>query len=111
MKEKGYDPAAVEGVDDLAYEIPICGRISPGRGRRPVQWWRSVGHSHTRLATECFVDELATLAHKDPYQFRRALLTKHPRHLAVLDLAAQKAGWNKPLPKGSCPGIAVPLRI
>jgi isoquinoline 1-oxidoreductase beta subunit len=73
----------------------------------PVQWWRSVGHSHTGFATECFIDELAALAHKDPYQFRRSLLTKHPRHLAVLDLAAQKAGWGQPLPKGHGRGIAV----
>jgi isoquinoline 1-oxidoreductase subunit beta len=72
-----------------------------------VQWWRSVGHSHTGFAVECFVDELALLARKDPYQFRRALLLKHPRHLRVLDLAAQKAGWGKPLPKGRGRGIAV----
>src|SRR6266571_4395426 len=108
MKEKGYDPAAVEGVDDLAYEIPnLAVEYHQAEVGVPVQWWRSVGHSHTGFATECFVDELATLAHKDPYEYRRVLLTKHPRHLAVLDLAAQKAGWNKPLPKGRARGIAV----
>src|SRR6266699_2135877 len=108
MKEKGYDPAVVEGVDDLAYEIPnLAVESHQAKVGVPVQWWRSVGHSHTGFATECFIDELAALAHKDPYRFRRSLLTKHPRHLAVLDLAAQKAGWGKPLPEGRGRGIAV----
>jgi isoquinoline 1-oxidoreductase subunit beta len=108
MKEKGYDPAAVEGVDDLPYAIPnLAIEYYQTEVNVPVQWWRSVGHSHTGFATECFIDELAALARKDPYQFRRALLLKHPRHLRVLDLAAQKAGWGKPLPKGRARGIAV----
>jgi isoquinoline 1-oxidoreductase subunit beta len=108
MKEKGYDPASVEGADDLPYSIPnIAIEYQQTQVNVPVQWWRSVGHSHTAFAVECFVDELAGLAHKDPYQFRRALLVKHPRHLGVLDLAAQKAGWGKPLPKGRGRGIAV----
>jgi isoquinoline 1-oxidoreductase subunit beta len=108
MKGKEYDPASVEGVDDLPYEIPnLAVESHQAQVGVPVQWWRSVGHSHTGFATECFIDELAALGHKDPYQFRRALLTKHPRHLAVLDLAAQKAGWGKPLPKGRGRGIAV----
>ncbi len=108
MKGKEYDPASVEGVDDLPYEIlNLAVESHQAKVGVPVQWWRSVGHSHTGFATECFIDELAALAHKDPYQFRRSLLTKHPRHLAVLDLAAQKAGWGKPLPKGRAHGIAV----
>ncbi|HEV8722432.1 MAG TPA: xanthine dehydrogenase family protein molybdopterin-binding subunit [Candidatus Binatia bacterium] len=108
MKEKGYDPASVEGADDLPYAIPnLAIEYHQTEVDVPVQWWRSVGHSHTGFATECFVDELAALAHKDPYQFRRTLLLKHPRHLRVLDLAAQKAGWGKPLPKGRGRGIAV----
>ena len=61
----------------------------------PVQWLRSVGHSHTAFAVECFIDELAGIAQKDPYQFRRALLQKQPRYLGVLDLAAQKADWGR----------------
>jgi len=108
MKGKDYDPASVEGVDDLPYEIPnLAVESHQAEVGVPVQWWRSVGHSHTGFATECFMDELAALGHKDPYQLRRALLTKHPRHLAVLDLAAQKAGWGKPLSKGRARGIAV----
>jgi isoquinoline 1-oxidoreductase beta subunit len=108
MKGKEYDPASVEGVDDLPYEIPnLAVESHQAEVGVPVQWLRSVGHSHTGFATECFIDELAGLTHKDPYQFRRALLTKHPRHLAVLDLAAEKAGWGKPLPQGRGRGIAV----
>ncbi|HVR22085.1 MAG TPA: xanthine dehydrogenase family protein molybdopterin-binding subunit [Candidatus Polarisedimenticolia bacterium] len=108
MKGKDYDPASVEGVDDLPYEIPnLTVESHQAEIKVPVQWLRSVGHSHTAFATECFVDELAGLAQKDPYEFRRALLQKHPRHLGVLDLAAQKAGWGKPLPKGMGRGIAV----
>jgi isoquinoline 1-oxidoreductase subunit beta len=108
MAEKGYDPASVEGADDLPYAIPnLAIEYYQTQVNVPVQWWRSVGHSHNGFATECFVDELAGLARKDPYQFRRALLLKHPRHLRVLDLAAQKAGWGKPLPKGRARGIAV----
>jgi isoquinoline 1-oxidoreductase beta subunit len=108
MAGKGYDPSAVEGVDDLPYEIPnLAVEYQQTDVKVPVQWWRSVGHSHTGFATECFIDELAGLARKDPLQFRRALLKKHPRHLAVLDLAAQKAGWGKPLPKDRGRGIAV----
>jgi isoquinoline 1-oxidoreductase subunit beta len=108
MKGKDYDPASVEGVDDLPYEIPnLAVESHQAEIKVPVQWLRSVGHSHTAFATECFVDELAGVAQKDPYQFRRALLQKHPRHLGVLDLAAQKAGWGKPLPKGMGRGIAV----
>ena len=72
-----------------------------------MQWLRSVGHTHTAFAAECFIDELAGLAQRDPYQFRRGLLQKQARHLGVLDLAAEKAGWGKPLPKGMGRGIAV----
>jgi isoquinoline 1-oxidoreductase beta subunit len=108
MKEKGYDPASVEGADDLPYAIPnLAVEYQQTEVNVPVQWWRSVGHSHTGFAVECFIDELAALGHKDPYRFRRALLLKHPRHLRVLDLAAQKAGWGKALPKGRGRGIAV----
>src|SRR5437899_3110709 len=108
LKGKGYDPSSVEGADDLPYEIPnLAVESHQMEVRVPVQWWRSVGHSHTAFATECFIDELAAIAHQDPYRFRRDLLQKHPRHLGVLDLAAQKAGWAKPLPKGRARGIAV----
>ena len=108
MKGKDYDPASVEGVDDLPYAIPnVAVESHQAVINVPVQWWRSVGHSHTAFAVECFIDELAALAGKDPYQFRRALLQKQPRHLGVLNLAAEKARWDRPLPKGVGRGIAV----
>jgi isoquinoline 1-oxidoreductase beta subunit len=108
MGGKPYDPASVEGIDDLPYAIPNITVESHGAEVNvPVQWLRSVGHSHTAFAVECFMDELAALAQKDPYQFRRDLLLKQPRYLGVLDLAAQKSGWGKPLPKGMGRGIAV----
>ena len=108
MKGKAYDPASVEGADDLPYAIPnVTVESHQAEINVPVQWLRSVGHTHTAFAVECFVDELAGLAQKDPYQFRRGLLQKQPRYLGVLDLAAQKAGWDKPVPKGMGRGIAV----
>jgi isoquinoline 1-oxidoreductase beta subunit len=72
-----------------------------------VGYWRSVSHAFNAYANECFVDELAAAAGKDPYQFRMAMLGKQPRFANVLKLAAEKAGWGKPLPKGRTRGIAL----
>ena len=99
MKGKQYDPSSVEGIEDLPYAIPnLTVESHQVDIKIPVQWLRSVGHSHTAFAVECFIDELAALAGKDPYQFRRGLLVKQPRYLGVLDLAAQKSGWARPCP-------------
>jgi isoquinoline 1-oxidoreductase beta subunit len=65
-----------------------------------VQWWRSVGSTHTAYSTETFIDELAVAAGKDPVAFRRTLLAGKPKHLSVLELAAAKAGWSEPLAAG-----------
>jgi isoquinoline 1-oxidoreductase beta subunit len=65
-----------------------------------VLWWRSVGSTHTAFSTETFLDEVAHAAGKDPLQLRRTLLTGRSRHLGVLEMAAEKAGWNKPLLQG-----------
>ena len=73
----------------------------------PVGFWRSVGHSHTAFFDESFVDELAATLKKDPFEFRRELLAKQPRHLKVLETAAKEAGWGTPLPPGSGRGIAL----
>ena len=72
-----------------------------------VWFWRSVGHSQNIFFVEGFVDEMAVAAGKDPYEYRRALLGKNPRYKGVLELAAAKAGWGKPLPAGRGRGIAV----
>jgi len=106
--KKDVDPASVEGAGDTPYEIPniFVNLHSPKMGI-PVLWWRSVGHSHTAFVVESFMDEVAHSAGKDPYEFRCILLRKHPRHLGVLKLAAEKSGWGKALPKGRGRGIAV----
>ena len=72
-----------------------------------VLWWRSVGHTHTAFVMESLIDELAHAAKADPLEYRRRLLAKHPRHLGVLNLAAEKAGWGTPLPAGRVRGLAV----
>jgi isoquinoline 1-oxidoreductase beta subunit len=108
MIQNDVDPASVEGAKEIPYEIPniLVDLHSPKMGV-PVQWWRSVGHSHTAFVVESFIDEAAREAGKDPYEFRSKLLIKHPRHYGVLKLAAEKAGWGRPLPKGRGRGIAV----
>src|SRR5439155_1573231 len=73
----------------------------------PVGFWRSVNNSYNAFVVEGFIDELANAAKKDPYEYRRDLLGKAPRHLRVLNLAASKAGWGTPLPTGRSRGIAV----
>ena len=101
MVKGGVDKTSVEGASTLPYSIPnlVVDLHSPSIGV-PVLWWRSVGSTHTAYSTETFIDELAVAAGKDPVAFRLALLDKHPRHRAVLELAAAKADWGKPLPPG-----------
>jgi isoquinoline 1-oxidoreductase beta subunit len=108
LVKNGIDETSVEGANDLPYDIPnvLVDYQQAPRGV-PVLWWRSVGHSHTAFAVESFLDELAHAAKRDPYEYRRGLLKKHPRHLAALELAAQRAGWGKPLPAGRGRGLAV----
>lgn len=107
MVKKGVDPSSVEGAEDIAYAIPaILVDYVRQETDVPIGFWRSVGHSHTAFAKESFIDEVAHAAGKDPYEYRRALLTKSPRELAVLELAAQKANWGK-TPAGVSQGIAV----
>jgi isoquinoline 1-oxidoreductase beta subunit len=71
-----------------------------------VLWWRSVGHSHNGFAVEAFFDELAHAGGKDPYELRRTLLADQPSMRGVLEFAAQKGDWGKPLPAGRARGIA-----
>ncbi len=108
LVKNGVDETSVEGAKDIPYGIQnILVDLHSTKMGVPVLWWRSVGHSHTAFVVESFMDELAYAAGKDPYELRRKLLAGHPRHLGVLNLAAQKAGWGTPLPKGRARGIAV----
>src|SRR2546427_1782178 len=108
LKTKGLDNSSVEGAADIPYSIPnILVNYQLTEPGVPVGFWRSVGSSQNAFFTESFVDELAGAAGKDPYEFRRQLLQKSPRHLGVLELAATKAGWATPMPAGRFRGIAV----
>jgi isoquinoline 1-oxidoreductase beta subunit len=100
--KNGIDPTSVEGAKNLPYAVPnlLVDLHTPADIGVPVQWWRSVGSTHTAFSTECFIDELAAAAGKDPLSWRLGLLEKHPRHAAVLKLAAEKAGWERPLAAG-----------
>ncbi|HXE46775.1 MAG TPA: xanthine dehydrogenase family protein molybdopterin-binding subunit [Ramlibacter sp.] len=90
------------------YEIPAIKHdaIKHDAGLR-VGYWRSVSHLLNAFANESFVDELAKSAGKDPYEYRMSMLGSHPRHARVLKIAADKAGWGKPLPAGHARGIAL----
>jgi isoquinoline 1-oxidoreductase subunit beta len=108
MKD-GIDPTSVEGAASIAYKIPnIAVDLATAKSGVPVLWWRVVGSSHTTFAVESFIDEAAHAAGADPFAFRRKLLQDEPRMKGVLELAADKAGWNSgPMPKGKGRGIAV----
>ncbi|HEX9024026.1 MAG TPA: molybdopterin cofactor-binding domain-containing protein, partial [Geobacteraceae bacterium] len=106
--KNGIDGTSVEGAEDIPYAIPnILVNLHSPRIGVPVQWWRAVGHTHTAFVVESFLDEVAHAAGKDPFEFRRALLSNKPRHRGVLELAAEKAGWGGALPAGMSRGIAV----
>ena len=108
LPDSGVDDFAVEGLKDHPYDIESQHITYSRREPGPKVWfWRSVGHSQNIFFTEGFIDELAVAAKKDPFEYRRALLSQQPRYKAVLELAAAKAGWGKPLPKGVHRGIAV----
>ncbi|MGH6769346.1 MAG: molybdopterin cofactor-binding domain-containing protein [Xanthobacteraceae bacterium] len=111
--QKGRDPATFQGLNAggnegrIGYSIPNIlvdhamrnPHIMPG-------FWRGVNNNQNSIYLECFMDELAHAAGQDPLEFRRKHMAKHPKHLAVLNAAAEKAGWGKPLPKGVFRGIA-----
>lgn len=110
MVKDGIDATSVEGIADSPYLKSVPNhRVDLHSPKHPITvlWWRSVGHSHTGFVMESLIDELAHAAGKDPVEYRRALLKDHPRHLAALNLAAEKSGWGKSLPEGHFHGIAV----
>lgn len=98
----GIDPTSVEGASTIPYAIPniLVDLHTPQDIGVPVLWWRSVGSTHTAYSVETFIDEVAAAAGQDPVAFRLGLLGGHPRHAAVLRLAAEKAGWGTALPAG-----------
>jgi len=106
--KNGLDGEAVEGAVGMPYAIANVhvDYHMPDTGV-PVGFWRSVNNTFNAFVVESFVDELAHAAKKDPYEYRRDLLGKAPRHLGVLNLAASKAGWGSALPAGRARGIAV----
>ncbi|MBJ54286.1 MAG: twin-arginine translocation pathway signal protein [Gammaproteobacteria bacterium] len=109
MVRDGIDNTSVEGLTEFAYDVPErqVELHSPQVGV-PVQWWRSVGHTHTAFSKEVFIDALARKAGADPVAYRLELLKNNPRETAVLKLAAEKAGWGTTeLPEGWGRGVAV----
>ncbi|MCC8935409.1 xanthine dehydrogenase family protein molybdopterin-binding subunit [Bradyrhizobium sp. Arg68] len=106
---KGLDPDSTEGAIDLVYDLPNF-QVEFVRVEPPAiltAFWRSVGPSHNVFVTESFIDELAVAAKQDPVVYRRALLDKTPRAKAVLDLAAEKAGWGQKLQERVGRGVSL----
>jgi isoquinoline 1-oxidoreductase beta subunit len=106
---RGLDTDAVEGASEPPYAIPNI-RVEYVRQEPPgipTAFWRGVGTTHSIFVVECFIDELAVAAKQDPFEYRRALLHKSPRAKAVLELAAEQAGWGRPLPPRSGRGISL----
>jgi isoquinoline 1-oxidoreductase beta subunit len=110
-----FPPVVKDGLDPfmseagaVPYDIPnqLADVVIHDTGLR-VGYWRSVSHALNSFAYESFMDEMALAAGKDPYEFRRGLLDKQPRLKRVLELAAEKAGWGRPLPAGRARGIAL----
>ena len=108
LVKDGIDGTSVEGSSNLPYKVPNMNvGLTTTDVRVPTLWWRAVGSTHTAYATEVFMDEVAEAAGQDPIAYRLDLLADHPRHAAVLKLAAEKAGWGKPLPEGRHLGVSV----
>ena len=103
-----FDRRSVEICDTVPYAIPnILVDYQLTDVGIPIGFWRSVGASQNGFFLESFIDEIAVAGKKDPYELRRRLLAKSPRHLAVLEKAAEKSGWGTPLPADRFRGIAV----
>jgi isoquinoline 1-oxidoreductase subunit beta len=102
---QGLNPSGTEGV--FGYTVPNLLIDHAMRNPHvPPGAWRGVNFNHNTIYLECFIDEIAHAAGQDPLALRRKLMAKHPKHLAVLNAVAERAGWGKPLPKGVYRGIA-----
>ncbi len=110
MIKDGIDSTSVEGIADSPYLSTVPDHfvgLHTTKAPVPVLWFRSVGNTHTAYVMETMIDELAHAAGQDPVDYRRILLKDHSRHLAALNLAAEKSAWDSPVPKGHYRGIAV----
>ena len=107
--KNGLDPDTIEGAAEPPYTFPnmLVDYVRQEPPGIPTGWWRGVGPTHNVFVVESFIDELAAAAKKDPFEYRRALLAGSPRARGVLELAADKAGWGKPLPSGRGRGISL----
>jgi len=108
----GIDGTAVNGLSNLAYEISDM-QIDWHQADTivPVAFWRAPGTSQNNYFAECFFDELCALGERDPLEARRRLLTKTPRLLNVLNIAAEQAGWGTKLPSGRFRGVAIAVNV
>ncbi|MBP6902860.1 MAG: xanthine dehydrogenase family protein molybdopterin-binding subunit [Burkholderiaceae bacterium] len=107
MVKNGIDATAVEGMKE-PYDVPMRLTVHHPKVNVPVLWWRSVGSTHTAYVMETLIDEIARATNQDPVAYRLALMGgKHPRHQAALQLAVQRSGYGKALPKGRAWGVAV----
>ena len=110
--QNGMDPAAFQGVAQsgeatIGYSVPnLLVEHSMRNPHVPPGFWRGVNVNHNAIYMECFMDELAHAAGQDPLEFRRKLMGKNPKHLAVLNAVAEKIGWTTPAPQGVYRGIA-----
>ena len=110
--QAGKDPLTFQGLNPggdfgLGYSVPNLLIDHAMRNTHvPPGFWRGVNINQNAIFLECFLDELAHAAGQDPLEFRRKLMTKHPKHLAVLNAVADRAGWGKPAPQGVYRGLA-----
>ena len=105
----GIDIDAVDSAVDMPYDVPNL-QVQYVRAEPPAAstgFWRGVGPNNNVFAVECFIDELARKAGKDPVDFRRGMLDKNPRLKAALDLVAEKSGWGQPLPARTGRGVSI----
>ncbi len=108
MVTNGVDLTSVEGANNLPYRFATQKvDLTTTQTGVPVLWWRAVGSTHTAYAVEVFLDEIAAMTGKDPYEYRMSMLDPASKHAGVLKLAAEKAGWGTPLPAGRFRGIAL----
>jgi isoquinoline 1-oxidoreductase subunit beta len=113
MEKDGKDPIVFQGLNaggaegQLGYDIPnVLIDHAMRNPHVPPGFWRGVNNNQNAIYLECFIDELAHAAGQDPLAFRRKMMANHPKHLAVLNAVAEKAGWGTPAPQGVYRGLA-----